>query len=98
VLAWNNGQVLLVRRSPEETVMPGMWELPELPDEDGGEAVRPHLTVRHAIMSTDFVVHVIQSQDSSIFLPGAQWFPAAHASKLPLTGLARKILKRSNII
>jgi A/G-specific adenine glycosylase len=92
LLLEENGRVLLVCRSARETVMPGMWELPEGHTREG-----KHFVVRHAIMNTDYVVRVSQAVAAGAVpkIPGAQWFPKHRAAKLPLTGVARKILRRA---
>jgi A/G-specific adenine glycosylase len=89
ILARKQGKVLLLRRPESESVMPGLWELPPAPTVSGSE---PLFVVRHAIMQTNFRVTVIAG------LPhkrgGAQWVNEREALRLPLTGLARKILRR----
>ena len=105
VLLTDADRVLLVRRGASETVMPGMWELPasiasgQPPGTEGaGSQV---FTVRHAIMNTDYIVHItrlVPKRPVAVPLPGGRWFSAKRAAGLPLTGLARKILTRSGII
>jgi A/G-specific adenine glycosylase len=87
-LAKTNGEVFLVQRSQRESLMAGMWELPELAGLNGET---PILSVRHSITVTDYVVRVV-----SIPPPGngeGAWVSADRLSSLPLTGLARKILR-----
>jgi A/G-specific adenine glycosylase len=90
-------QVLLIRRGEQETVMPGMWELPLAPSHQTAR-----FTVRHAIMDTDYVVRVIQpvTADTHSYpaKSSAKWFSARRAAKLPLTGVSRKILRHAGII
>jgi A/G-specific adenine glycosylase len=77
-------------------------------------SVRPYLNLKHAIMNTDYTVRVMQvptprsaktgpdvghrQWTSSRFVSSGRWFQAKGAGRLPLTGLARKILKRTGII
>jgi A/G-specific adenine glycosylase len=85
--------VFLVRRARETTLMPGMWELPQIPENGSSE---PRFTLRHSITSTDYLVRV-----AWIRLPAeakGRWFKASRVGSLPLTGLARKILRRANLI
>jgi hypothetical protein len=72
--------------------MAGMWELPEIPRPAAhGE---PFLTVKHSITVTDYTVHV---WPVSAKLDG-EWWPVNRLTKLALTGLARKILRKGGII
>jgi len=86
--------VFLVRRSRQTTLMPGMWELPELPTNQA--ATGPCLTLRHSITSTDYRVRVAWVR----LPPKAKgcWFKTSRVEQLPLTGLARKILRQAKLI
>jgi A/G-specific adenine glycosylase len=157
-LAVAKGRVFLVQRGNRETVMPGMWELPQLPWPlpgggawEGlppqqakiglagdpippqqakiglagdpippqqakiglaGDPIPPQqakiglagdpIVLKHAIMDTDYLVHVVwHSSRQHLPLPFAEagkWFNARRAAGLPLTGLARKALKRAHLI
>jgi A/G-specific adenine glycosylase len=89
-LARRNGSVLLRQRDRESSLMPGMWELPEIgPVKRDGT---PLLTLRHSITITDYSVHVFSSRDASTKI--GRWVPVHAAERLPLTGLTRKILRR----
>jgi A/G-specific adenine glycosylase len=89
-----NQSVFLVQRPKHASLMPGMWELPEVPvPSRRGPAC---LTLRHSITVTDYTVHVMRGP-----APGAvrgRWLPKARVQKLPLTGLARKILVEAQVI
>ena len=85
--------VWLVRRPKTASLMPGMWELPQLSASSGSANLL--FTVRHSITVTDFAVSVFGVYEC---LPDGQLFPPSRVRKLPLTGLARKILKRAAII
>ena len=50
-------EVLLERRSPEASLMPGMLELPPLPVE-AGEGREPVLRLRHSITNTNYYVEI----------------------------------------
>ncbi|MGH8103253.1 MAG: hypothetical protein ACREJQ_01890, partial [bacterium] len=64
----------------------------------GGQASRtPSISLRHSIMDTDYAVSVVQ-QSSRRPGPGGQWIARRRLARLPLTGLARKILRRAALI
>jgi A/G-specific adenine glycosylase len=97
--------VFLVRRPADVSLMPGMWELPEMA---GSEVPRElkltrndknhggTLTLRHSITVTDYTVRVrrMAAPDESI----GKWVTADRIESLPLTGLARKILRAAKVI
>jgi A/G-specific adenine glycosylase len=92
-LARKNGSVLLVQRPADVSLMAGMWELPDSSPPTGGQLLT---TLRHAITDTDYSVVVFAAAPGK--LPGseinARWFTRQQWERLPLTGLARKILRR----
>src|SRR5450631_475325 len=87
-----NGSVWLIRRPDEESLMPGMWELPEIPRKNG----ESWLTLRHSITVTDYVVRVRQ-EPASKQTEGA-WVAKSRLTTLPLTGLTQKILRAAAVI
>jgi len=89
-LARRNGSVLLRLRDRESSLMPGMWELPEIRAQKRGEA--PLLTLRHSITTTDYSVLVFSTRGAST--KTGRWVPICSAERLPLTGLTRKILRK----
>ncbi len=98
----NGTCVLLHQRPAEATVMPGMWELPEIPVADR-DTRAAEVIVRHAIMQTNYVVRVYAMDRKALPKnePGPhreQWVASEELSRLPLTGLARKILRRVGFI
>ncbi|SRR5579871_214482 len=100
VLACRNSAVFLVRRSKDASLMAGMWELPELKGANGVGNLRqrdskPAISVRHSITITNYEVRVWQGRPSG--RPG-EWVPLTRLPKLALTGLARKILRRANLL
>ena len=89
-----NHSIFLVQRPKHASLMPGMWELPEVPV----PSVRSpdSLTLRHSITVTDYTVHVKQGP-----VPGlikGRWMAKARVLQLPLTGLTRKILREAQVI
>ena len=89
-LARWNGSVLLRQRNRESSLMPGMWELPEIGAGKRNET--PLLTLRHSITTTDYSVLVFSSRGAST--KAGRWVPVHAAERLPLTGLTRKILRK----
>jgi len=94
-LARNHRSVLLVRRPTDASLMAGMWELPAL----AGDAINGHaplLRLRHAITDTDYRVAVfaLMADQLQNIATDARWFTPSQYERLPLTGLARKILRR----
>src|SRR4051812_39888119 len=88
-----NGSVFLTQRPRDARLMAGMWELPETscPADDD----RPLLIVKHSITVTDYTVHVWAGSVPSD--AKGKWLAVDRLSKLALTGLARKVLRRSGI-
>jgi A/G-specific adenine glycosylase len=74
--------------------MPGMWELPEIVDR--GTKSQPSVTLRHSITVTDYHVEVMESAAPEGTT--GRWVPKSRLSTLPLTGLARKILRATKVI
>jgi|SRR5579859_1688785 len=99
-LARRDGSVLLVQRPAKASLMPGMWELPELNRnlpryKRNGNGPPPLFTMRHSITVTDFSV--------SVWNPGSRlkrghWISGSKLRKLALTGLARKILRKADLL
>jgi A/G-specific adenine glycosylase len=89
-----NNSVFLVQRSKHASLMPGMWDLPEIPLPSGLTAAS--FKLRHSITVTDYTVHVIRGPIPS--LVKGRWLPRARVLQLPLTGLARKILREAQVI
>jgi A/G-specific adenine glycosylase len=95
-------QVLLSQRSAASTVMPGMWELPMI-SEDEFDSKGAEVSLRHAIMQTNYVVHVHAIDEDALPKHRAsgdedKWVNLDSLWSLPLTGLARKILRRVGLL
>ena len=56
----------------------------------------PYLMLRHSITVTDYTVQVWRTRAST--QPGGKWLPVARLKQLALTGLARKILRKAELI
>lgn len=88
-----NRSVFLTQRPRDARLMAGMWELPETTCPAGG--AKPLLTVKHSITVTDYTVSVWPGSAPSGV--EGEWWAANRLPKLALTGLTRKILRRSGI-
>ncbi len=101
--------VLLEKRDPHASLMAGMYELPPLPT-DAVAGREPLLRLRHSITNTNYYVQIYARDsaregplDSSLLkaLPASadalSWHPIPRLPSLPLTGLARKVLRRLNL-
>jgi A/G-specific adenine glycosylase len=109
-----SGEIRMVQRPNKVSLMPGMWELPQISEPRRlTRASTPWRTFRHSITTTDYTVHVIQntlvrgrSPDrpaaGSTSLPRnarkGNWIPVDCISQRAITGLTRKILKAGGII
>ena len=91
-------KVCLVQREADDSLMPGMWELP-LIDADGRPAM---LLLRHSITSTDYSVDVYQVSLREVReLLGARrgkWFAPDALHEVALTGLAKKALRKLGLL
>jgi A/G-specific adenine glycosylase len=85
------GQLYLVQRASDAQLMAGMWELPEIPPPNG--PAQPAFVLRHSITVTDYDVRVWRVPAGSE--ADGRWIPVSRLRKIPLTGLARKILRRA---
>lgn len=86
--------IFLVRRSKRATLMPGMWEFPEIAGSNG--TTPPWLSLRHSITVTDYRVHVMRESPPEDV--AGRWVRKSQLTALPLTGLARKILRAAKVI
>jgi A/G-specific adenine glycosylase len=86
------GKVYLRRRPESSSLMPGMWELPEI----APNGHKPEFSLRHSITVTDYRVHVVRAAAPNH--ASGRWLTGARAQQLPLTGLTRKILRGAQII
>jgi A/G-specific adenine glycosylase len=98
-------EVLLEQRSESASLMAGMWQLPEA---ELRAPTAPGMTVRHAITTTNYKVHVyvdrqLERERATNCSSGAsgegtrRWFSRGELGGIPLTGLARKVLRRVEI-
>ena len=92
-LSCRDGEVFLVRRPRDARLMAGMWELPEIPRP--GNHAEVAITLRHSITVTDYTVQVWRGGTPDHV--AGEWIATSRLPKLALTGLARKILRRTGI-
>lgn len=96
-------QILLEQRPESASLMPGMWELPEITMTETDQD-RVELTLRHSITVTNYYVRVLRLPQKlgrrRLTATGStrKWVKASELAQLPLTGLTRKILKRLRIM
>jgi len=83
--------VLLVERGWNESLMPGMWELPQIA---GNGVDGSWMKFKHSITVTNYTVRV---KRGAAGVEGS-WISKGRLAKLPLTGLTRKILRRAGVI
>jgi A/G-specific adenine glycosylase len=110
-LAWRHGAVFLVQRDRHARLMAGMWELPEVAGlatraraiarfarSDNKEERDSQLwfTVRHSITVTDYNVSVWRMAAPTGVT--GEWVAGERLARVALTGLARKILRKAEII
>ena len=98
-LAARKDAVLLTRRAPGASLMPRMWELPQSSSRNGASGRKPAVLfrLRHSITDTDYRVTVLRGA-ARARPAAASWVRLSRLPRLPLTGLARKILRRSNLL
>jgi adenine-specific DNA glycosylase len=89
----DGSEVFLVKRARDASLMPGMWELPEATGTNGDN---PLFTLRHSITVTDYTVRVWRSEAPSS--AQGKWIPAERLGQFALTGLARKILRKAQML
>ncbi len=94
-------QVLLEQRPHDASLMAGMWELPQLngtvPEKD-----RLLMSTTHSITVTNYSVDIFGlGPDEQRLLPEnamRRWIATDALPEIPLTGLARKVLKRLHVL
>ena len=89
-----NGSVFLVQREKSAALMPGMWELPEIASANGSAAIGFRL--KHSITVTNYRVNVVLGAAPKE--TQGRWIAKSRVLALPLTGLARKILHKAQVI
>jgi A/G-specific adenine glycosylase len=103
-------EVLLQQRPANASLMAGMLELPQLQRADDEEesvlslSEEPVLRVRHAIVGTNYYVEILgmpnrrETTKRSLRKEDFTWETITNLVNLPLTGLARKVLQRLQLM
>jgi A/G-specific adenine glycosylase len=94
-------EVLLEQRPHDASLMAGMWELPQLngtvPEKD-----RLLISTTHSITVTNYSVDIfgLGPDEQHLLLDNAmrRWIATDALPEIPLTGLARKVLKRLHVL
>lgn len=95
-------EILLVQRAADASLMANMWELPPL----SLEVVAPHepvLTAKHSITNTNYDVKVYAARELEREVSASEtvrlrWVPVETLATIALTGLARKILRKMDVM
>jgi len=95
-------EVMLVQRAADASLMAGMWELPPL----SAEVVAPFepvLAVKHSITNTNYNVSVYAARELEREVAAGEtvvvrWVRAGDLTGTALTGLARKILRKMEVM
>ncbi|NYF78453.1 A/G-specific adenine glycosylase [Granulicella arctica] len=99
-------EVLMEQRPAHASLMAGMYELPPLPM-DVVKELEPLLRLRHSITNTNYLVAVFAEADPKSYalrkaiptrIEMLHWTPTGKLGELPLTGLARKVLRRLKVM
>ncbi len=106
-----DGEVFLVQRPRDARLMAGMWELPEIGVPAGAEKQVPRsvrndkanggtrtllFSVRHSITVTDYTVRIWDG--APLDASSGEWVAVRRLSKIPLTGLSRKVLRKAEVL
>jgi A/G-specific adenine glycosylase len=95
LLAQKDGAILLQQRAADVSLMPEMWELPQLaPGDTKGRD--PALRLRHSITTTDYSILVFLAARRKP--KRGSWVLPRSINRLPLTGLTRKILRKLELL
>jgi A/G-specific adenine glycosylase len=92
-LVCRNSLVYLVRRPKNASLMPAMWELPQIQGPGSGQEA--DLILRHSITVTNYTVYVKRTMQPPC--DSGTWVRRSRLGTLPLTGLTRKILRAADI-
>ncbi|HET9695341.1 MAG TPA: A/G-specific adenine glycosylase [Terriglobales bacterium] len=85
------GAVWLVQRDKSASLMPGMWELPEI----SANGRSPEARFKHSILNTDYNVSIYLVEEPGV---NGCWIATRRLSRTALTGLARKVLRHFSLI
>jgi A/G-specific adenine glycosylase len=90
-LARKADSVLLTQRASTDSLMPAMWELPQVTLRESDEE---YFSLKHSITVTNYTVRVVAPRETLI----GTWIKNSRLKSFPLTGLTKKVLRRAGII
>jgi A/G-specific adenine glycosylase len=93
-LSMRGDRVFLRQRLKSDSLMAGMWELPMV---DLPETSTVIARMKHSITVTDYVITLVRIDEKSV-PKGGKWFRVADFSSVPLTGTARKALRKAGVL
>jgi A/G-specific adenine glycosylase len=93
-LAIRKDRVYLVQRDKGESLMASMWELPTLGTSAGVDVLA---RMKHSITNSDYTILVVKL-DGRAVPKGGKWVPVAELSRVALTGIARKALRKAGVV
>jgi len=91
-LSRQNGSVWLVQRAKDVSLMPGMWELPQVALSMDAE---PAARFKHSILENNFDVVVYEGTATN---ENGRWVKQLRLPQMALTGLTRKILRHFDLL
>jgi A/G-specific adenine glycosylase len=94
VVGLKNGRIRLRQRGTKQSLMAGMWELPESSHPVPSE---PILRLKHSITNTDWTIQVFRNTAVPL-RSGWKWISLNDVQHLPLTGLTRKVLRKLDLL
>jgi A/G-specific adenine glycosylase len=87
-------RVYLQQRSKSDSLMAGMWDLPAIEMSEGSDVA---VKLKHSITNTDYVINVLKVNVKMV-PKGGKWFRIDELAPVPLTGIARKALRRTGLL
>ena len=93
-LAVRGERVYLRQRGKDESLMPMMWELPA---DDESSKVDVVARLKHSITNSDYAI-TITKMNAAAVPKGGKWVSTGSLTELPLTGIARKALRKLGIL
>ena len=102
LFAQRKNHVLLRQRMQSASLMPGMWELPEMKVPKGMPR-KPLLQLRHSITNTDYRVLIFAENghkplNQNLEKRDSRWVSLSFVRDLALTGLTSKILRALDLL
>jgi A/G-specific adenine glycosylase len=93
-VAIRKGRVYLQQRGKGESLMASMWDLPTI---EASTNVDVLARMKHSITNSDYTI-VLVSLDGTAVPKGGKWVALADLSRVALTGIARKALRKAGVL